>query len=487
MFQRRIEAGHEIHMHELIYPVLQGYDSVVIRADLTIIGSDQLFNEMMGRFFQEKFKQKPQTIVTTKITPGIDGKGKQSKSVGNYIGLAHSPRDKFGRVMSIPDKLILDYFRIYTDLPDTELEDMKKMIDQTPRDAKMHLAYSIVSRYHGHDTALNEQNWFENTFSKGKVPDDIPTLSIINPRIDVLDLVVLARPGKSKGDSRRLIRQGAVELNSKKLTDPEQQLFVQTNDVLQIGKRNWFRIEVVRLNDLETEHLWMRPLELRDLDLLQKYIPDWDIVKYLGNMPETKIPKKVADPLAREVFKRVIIQPEPKDEWLWKIIPKEEPEKIAGVVHLRRDFARGNHNIWLAEKYRTSELMEEAVLAVNEHAFNALGFNSMVFQEAFAHAAAPRMLEAMRNRFSGIDEALKSDGTPDSSWGFSRDAWEQMRIWWQKNNATALEADDAPDNLAKKMEAAKKSKNMIKEQDLKNLQTPFPPIKPKPTSGGGKK
>lgn len=522
MFQRRIEDGREIHMHELLYPVLQGYDSVVVQSDLTIIGSDQLFNEMMGRFFQEKFKQKPQTIVTTQITQGIDGKGKQSKSVGNYIGLAHSPRDKFGRVMSIPDKLILEYFRVYTDLPDAELEDMKKLIDGNPRDAKMKLAYSIVSRYHGHETGVNEQNWFENTFSKGLVPEDIPTLSVINPRISVLDLVVLARPGKSKGDSRRLIKQGGVDLNSEKLEDPEQMLVVQTNDVLQVGKRGWFRIEVVRLNDLETEHLWMRPLELRDLDLLQAYIPDWDIVKYLGKLPESKkIPAKDMGPLAREVFKKVIMQPEPKDEWLWKIIPKEDPEKVAGVAHLRRDADRATRNVWLAERYRTPAMMAEAAMAVNEHAFAALGMNDLIFQEAFAHAATPHMMEEMRKKFSGIDAALKSGAAPDASWGFTQGAWEQMREWWKKMNPISLDSADSPemkeaqgapetpetkkerDKLIAAMEKAKQTKNLKtdapkppapKVEEPKkggltqeHLIGPRPPQpgKPKPTKGGG--
>src|SRR5690606_10980583 len=176
-------------------------------------GSDQLFNEMMGRFFQERMGQKPQTNITTKIAPGIDAKAKQSKSLGNYIGLAHTPRDKFGRVMSIPDRLIEEYFRIYTDLPLEEIERLKEEIRRNPREAKLRLAYAIVGRYHGHEIAVWEREWFENTISRGLVPEDIPELAVMDARMTLLELVVLARQGKSKSDSRRLISQGAVEIN----------------------------------------------------------------------------------------------------------------------------------------------------------------------------------------------------------------------------------------------------------------------------------
>lgn len=505
MFQKRIAEKREIHMHEMLYPVLQGYDSVMVKADMTVIGADQLFNEMMGRFFQEKFKQKPQTIVTTQITQGIDGKSKQSKSVGNYIGLAHSPRDKFGRVMSIPDKLVMEYFRIYTDLPDGELAEMAALFDENPRDAKIRLAYAIVSRYHGHDTAAAEQNWFENTFSKGKVPDDIPTLAVINPRIGALELVMLARPGKSKGDSRRLMKQGGVELNGEKLTEPDKTLVVHTNDVLQVGKRSWFRIDVVRLSDLETEHLWMRPLELRDIDLLQKYIPEWDIVKYLGKLPSSKTPKKAADAVAREVFKRVIMQPEPKDEWIWKIIPKAEPEKIAGVAHLRREFEHGTHNIWMADDYRDMGLEDEAIFAMDERALSALGNSNQLFQHAFARAATAGLLDTLRRHFQGVDNALMNNAQPDAAWGVSQEAWEKIREWWLSNDPLAQNAIDSPikeeevrlkaQSLSKELEQAKLTKNMnapsqkpLPSSPVQSpfLQGPFSPLppKPKPTGGG---
>ena len=128
MFQRRIESHEDIYLHEMIYPILQGYDSYALESDLTIIGSDQLFNEMLGRFYQQRFGQNPQVIITTKITQGIDGKAKQSKSLDNYIGLGHSSRDKFGRCMKIPDDLIIDYLKVYTKVPLEEIIEIEKKI-----------------------------------------------------------------------------------------------------------------------------------------------------------------------------------------------------------------------------------------------------------------------------------------------------------------------------------------------------------------------
>src|SRR3989338_4269234 len=174
MFQKRIAEGADIYMHEMIYPLLQGYDSFILRSDLTIIGSDQLFNEMMGRFYQERLGQKPQVIITTKITPGIDGVAKQSKSLDNYIGLGHSPSDKFGRVMRLPDALIPLYFEIYTEMPETELKKVSQTVNSDPFGAKKQLARLIVQRYHGENVAQEESNWFESVFSQRQAPSDIP-------------------------------------------------------------------------------------------------------------------------------------------------------------------------------------------------------------------------------------------------------------------------------------------------------------------------
>lgn len=440
MFQQRIEQGRDIHMHEMIYPVLQGYDSVAVQADMTIIGSDQLFNEMMGRFFQERMGQKPQTIVTTQITPGIDGKAKQSKSLGNYIGLAHSPRDKFGRAMSIPDELIDDYFRVYTDLPMTEIAELKKLATKKPRDAKLKLAAAIVARYHGAQVAQWETEWFENTISRGQMPDDIPTLAVMDPEIVAVELVALARPGKSKSDTRRLIQQGGVEINGDKLLVADEKLMVRTGDILKVGKRSWYKIEVVRAKSLITEHLRLDPLELADLDLMTAYLPAWEIVKYLtkplsawvsgGSAPlqmKSIAPpgeaSKVAASVAREVFRKVISKPEPKDEWLWKISKNAEPETPVGIAHLRRDFEHGNQNVWLAPQAQDPALAQEAMNAINQHAFTDLGFNTMIFKEAFSHVA--RDEGDLKATMMKMEPAAKPIDTAATTFGVTKAAWQQ--------------------------------------------------------------
>ncbi len=243
MFQRRIKEGSDIYMHELLYPVLQGYDSFMLDADLTIIGSDQLFNEMMGRFYQEKFGQRPQVIITTKITPGIDGGAKQSKSLGNYVGLGHSPRDKFGRLMSIPDSLIEEYVRVYSDVEGAELAEIVSLAKGDPFEAKKRMATVITRRYHGDEVARAEREWFETTFSARKVPEDIPEIVPGRETLGIVDLLRLCLGADRSGSElRRLVQQGGVSIDREKITDPQQMVSVTKGQVLQIGKRNWFRI-----------------------------------------------------------------------------------------------------------------------------------------------------------------------------------------------------------------------------------------------------
>ena len=245
MFQRRIEKQEDIYMHEMIYPILQGYDSYVLESDLTIIGSDQLFNEMLGRFYQQKLGQKPQVIITTKITPGIDGKAKQSKSLDNYIGLGHSSRDKFGRSMKIPDELIVDYLKIYTDVPMGEISRVEKEILSDPMKWKKFLARKILKRYHNEADVQNEQEWFENTFSKKITPDDIPVLEVDESQWVAIDLVKKHfDKSKSNSELRRLFKQGAVSLNDRKILAFDEKIDVASEDVIKVGKRTWFKVRV---------------------------------------------------------------------------------------------------------------------------------------------------------------------------------------------------------------------------------------------------
>jgi len=241
MFQKRLREGKSICEHEVVYPVLQSYDSVMLEDDLTIIGSDQLFNEVMARSFQEKFGQQPQVVITTKITPGIDGEKKQSKSLDNYIGLSHSPRKKFGRIMSIPDKLITEYFKIYTRVPIKKIEEMKKNLQAM--ECKLILSEEIVKCYHGEKIASKERAWFIKTFSKQEFPENAPEISLNTDKITAFDIVRAYFPQeKSNSEIRRLFSQGAVTFDEKTIRDIKKEFIIPKDGLnVKVGKRNWFK------------------------------------------------------------------------------------------------------------------------------------------------------------------------------------------------------------------------------------------------------
>ena len=246
MFQKRIEERREIAMHELIYPVLQGFDSVALESDLTIVGSDQLFNESMGRELQAKHGQRPQTVITSTITAGLDGGAKQSKSLGNYVGLAQAPEDKFGRLMTLNDELIGVWARIYTLLPPTAVSDLERRAGLggvDARNAKLDLAEAIVARHHGSADATQARRAFVDVFSERGLPTQMPRLEVA-PHATVVQLVNAARPELTRSAARRLIAEGAVRINGVKRVDSEEPAHVNAGDVLQAGRRRWFTLAV---------------------------------------------------------------------------------------------------------------------------------------------------------------------------------------------------------------------------------------------------
>ncbi|MDW8303444.1 MAG: tyrosine--tRNA ligase [Acidobacteriota bacterium] len=247
MFQKRQQEGKEIYMHEMIYPILQGYDSVILESDLTIVGTDQLFNEMIGCFFQEKFGQEPQVIITTKITPGLDGKEKQSKSLGNYVAIKDSPREKFGKIMNLPDELIIQWMEVYTTLPLKEIREYEKKMQQgeiNPKDVKLILAESIVERYHKKEVALAEKQWFLETFSKGSFPTDALIVQIPGGSYSLVEFLKHIQPNKSNSELKSLIRQKAVEINGSKITDARCRINVISNETfyVRVGKKEFYRV-----------------------------------------------------------------------------------------------------------------------------------------------------------------------------------------------------------------------------------------------------
>lgn len=245
MFRDRVAAGREIALHELIYPVLQGYDSFAMDSDLTIVGSDQLFNEQLGRHFQQRLGAPPQAVVITTITPGIDGGPKQSKSLNNYIGLTDPPRDKFGKVMSLPDTLVQTYAHVYSELPlevVAALGEAAAHGGPAARDAKLKLAAAIVTRYHGANVAKAERAAFTEQFSHRSIPADLPEVVVKTSRPTILELLQAARPELSNSELRRLIRQGAVSIDDQKVLSHDRPVPLTGPVTLRSGSRTFHRI-----------------------------------------------------------------------------------------------------------------------------------------------------------------------------------------------------------------------------------------------------
>jgi len=248
MFQARIAEGSEIRMHELLYPILQGYDSCELDSDLTIVGTDQHFNELMGRFLAERLGGSPQVVITTEMSPGTDGRCKQSKSLGNYIALSDGPRDMFGKAMKLPDHLVATYLRHYTMVPLAEIASLEAAIEAgelNPMEAKRTLGRALVERYHSASDAAVEDEWFSRVFSRRSVPAEVPAVAVEDPNLTLLEIVSRCMPGQSRTEIRRLITDGSVRLDGQsKLTNPDQRHPLSSGDVIKVGKRRWFRIVV---------------------------------------------------------------------------------------------------------------------------------------------------------------------------------------------------------------------------------------------------
>ncbi|MDI6602497.1 MAG: tyrosine--tRNA ligase [Patescibacteria group bacterium] len=245
MFQERRRKEKPIWLHEFFYPVLQGYDSVAVKADVELGGSDQLFNMIMGRHLQPYFKQLPQDIVTMKLLVGTDGRKKMSKSFGNYIGIQESPEQQYGKIMSIKDELILDYFELCTQLPLKEIRriaiDLRdKKIN--PRDLKAQLAREIVSLYHKKAAARRAEKEFERIFKEKKLPKKIAEVKIKEKTLNILDLLVKTRLVLSKSEAKRLILQRGVKIDGKIETDWQKVIEIKKDQVVQVGKRKFIKL-----------------------------------------------------------------------------------------------------------------------------------------------------------------------------------------------------------------------------------------------------
>jgi tyrosyl-tRNA synthetase len=231
-FKKRFESGKEISLLEFIYPLLQGYDSVHLQADVELGGGDQKFNLLMGRQMQEAYGQKPQAVVMTPLLEGTDGVNKMSKSLGNTIGINDPPDDIFGKIMSISDDLMLRYYEILTE---ADLAGIKKM---HPKEAKLQLAQSVVQMFYPDDAAAAAREHFENTFSQHQVPENVPEFTLA-PGQKIIDILVASKLAPSRNEARRLIKEKAVTHEGHAVSDEN---WPPAGGVLKVGKRRFLRL-----------------------------------------------------------------------------------------------------------------------------------------------------------------------------------------------------------------------------------------------------
>jgi len=245
-FNKRYKSNQSIAVHEFLYPLVQGYDSVALDADVELGGTDQKFNLLVGRQLQEANGKAPQVVLTMPILEGLDGVQKMSKSLNNYIGIDESPNEMFGKIMSVSDELMWRYFELLSFRPLHEIDSFKKEIEQgaNPRDIKFKLAEEIITRFHDEKSAADAQADFINRFSKNEIPDDMPKVEI-NVGSDGMPLAnVLKEAGlvSSTSDGHRMVKQGAVKIDAEKVVDSRQILNASFSAVMQVGKRKFAKV-----------------------------------------------------------------------------------------------------------------------------------------------------------------------------------------------------------------------------------------------------
>jgi tyrosyl-tRNA synthetase len=240
-FEKRLENQEPLFLHEILYPLIQGYDSVALRADIEIGGTDQKFNMLVGRELQRAYGQPPQVVMTMPLMEGLDGVRKMSKSLGNYVGLTESPEEMFGKLMSVSDRLMIRYYELLTEIAPAELAGIKAGAIH-PMEAKKRLAAGIVREYHDGPAADRARQYFETKFQRRELPADVPVFRIAQ-ELWVCELMKQLRFASSTSDARRLLSQGAVRVDGHTVTDPDFHFVPGENKVLEVGKRRVARIE----------------------------------------------------------------------------------------------------------------------------------------------------------------------------------------------------------------------------------------------------
>lgn len=242
MYQKRIEAGKPIGLHEFLYPLMQGYDSVHMEVDLEIGGNDQLFNMLAGRTLLRAYKNKEKHVLCTPLIEGLDGR-KMSKSYGNTIDIMDEPSDMFGKVMSMSDEFIIKYMILCTDMKIKDIDEIDKGLKagDNPRDAKARLAREIVTLYHNKDSANKAEEEFANVFKKGGLPEDIQEFKMSGDR-NIIDLLELCKLVETRSEAKRLIKEGGVKINGERVPDSNVSIRLEKDMIIQVGKRRFAKI-----------------------------------------------------------------------------------------------------------------------------------------------------------------------------------------------------------------------------------------------------
>ncbi len=245
-FEFRYKKGEPIGIHEFLYPLMQGHDSVMIKSDVELGGTDQTFNNLVGRDLQKLDNQLPQIVITMPILVGLDGTEKMSKSKGNYIGVTDTPNDMFGKVMSISDEMMEDYFSLLTD---TALARIKILVDpdQThPKESKVLLGKAIITQFHGEAAAEAAAVHFDRVFKQKELPDEIPEFELTGALVSVKESLLLCKLVGTGGEAKRMVKQGGVRINGKRVDDANGQITLVDGVILQVGKRKFARIKLAR-------------------------------------------------------------------------------------------------------------------------------------------------------------------------------------------------------------------------------------------------
>ena len=247
-FNKRYNSNQSIAVHEFLYPLVQGYDSVALEADVECGGTDQKFNLLVGRELQRSYDQEPQVVLTVPILEGLDGTNKMSKSLNNYIGIDEAPNDMFGKIMSISDELMWKWFELLSFISEKEIKTLRKEVEagKNPRDVKFILAEELVDRFHEAGDGNKCKEAFLERFQKGQMPDDIPaiTLEIDSANIPLVNLLKNTALTSSTSEASRLIKQGGVKIDSIKVDDPKLEIQKGSEAIYQVGKRKFLKIKI---------------------------------------------------------------------------------------------------------------------------------------------------------------------------------------------------------------------------------------------------